>query len=299
MSSRKSQRTGRGSPSRERASSPGGFRWFFPSFHGDLRLETEGDGTVLKIVKPTPREVEIVNAIGAEAQAKKWLDDWTPFVASGDDMVTFTLRAPVDEVGAVVIKHKAPGLDTLTAMKLRDGGWDITAATPPEEPGEAPKPAPPPETKDAVAGATVKRPTPSCPQCEPGSVEPASEVLLSFLDTDQHEQWARERTITVEGGISGNRYLLAHRHSHAAARIGRVCWDLDDRQVIHFHDYTVPPEEEILAAMLILRHREPWLRNEATAWGGRNTFKNPFGDSSDGVFDSVVMTRIGRLFGVN
>ena len=116
MSSRKSQRTGRGSPSRERASSPGGFRWFFPSFHGDLRLETEGDGTVLKIVKPTPREVEIVNAIGAEAQAKKWLDDWTPFVASGDDMVTFTLRAPVDEVGAVVIKHKAPGLDTLTAI---------------------------------------------------------------------------------------------------------------------------------------------------------------------------------------
>ena len=34
--------------------------------------------------------------------------------------------------------------------------------------------------------------------------------------------------------------------------------------MLHFHDNSVPPEEEVLAAKLILEHREPWLRNEAT-----------------------------------
>ena len=54
----------------------------------------------------------------------------------------------------------------------------------------------------------------------------------------------------------------------------------------------MPPEEEVLAAKLILEHREPWLRNEATClqqtkdgkWHdlGFLRYKNPFGDASDG-----------------
>jgi hypothetical protein len=55
----------------------------------------------------------------------------------------------------------------------------------------------------------------------------------------------------------------------------------------------VPPEEEVLSAMLILQHREHWLRNEATCFGGRAYYKNPFGGGSDGVADSMMTSDIG------
>jgi len=140
------------------------------------------------------------------------------------------------------------------------------------------------------AAATVRRPTPSCPQCQVGAIQPASEVLLSFLNEEEHESWSRGRFLIVEGGLSGHRYLLAHRHSTLAAKIGRVCFDLDARCVVHFHDWRVPPEEEILAAKLILEHREPWLRNEATMFQRTDNaivFKNPFGDIGDGLEDAA------------
>ena len=97
----------------------------------------------------------------------------------------------------------------------------------------------------------------------------------------------------IRGGLSGHRYLLAHRHSAIAERIGKVCFDVDDREVIHFFDYSVPPEEEILAAKLILEHREPWLRNEATYSGTGPRFKNPFGDFVDGTETSSMMRGVG------
>jgi len=159
-----------------------------------------------------------------------------------------------------------------------------------------------PEAKEPKAAATVRRPTPSCPQCLEGAVEPATEALLAFLDDEQHRSWAKTRTIVVEGGITRNRYLLAHRNSSTAAKIGRICYDLDDQCVAHFHDLTVPPEEEVLAAMLILAHREPWLRNEATMLGLRHDvirFKNPFGDGMDGAYDAQFMRSIGQFLGVH
>jgi hypothetical protein len=65
--------------------------------------------------------------------------------------------------------------------------------------------------------------------------------------------------------------------------------------VVHFHDRRVPPEEEVLAAKLILEHAEPWLRNEATLWSaGAMIFKNPFGNGMDGVEDATFTQRIGQ-----
>ncbi len=76
--------------------------------------------------------------------------------------------------------------------------------------------------------------------------------------------------------------------------MGRICYDLDARAVVHFHDMSVPPEEEVLAAKLVLEHREPWLRNEATLFGsGTMKFKNPFGGAGDGTWDSALTSRLG------
>ena len=97
----------------------------------------------------------------------------------------------------------------------------------------------------------------------------------------------------VEGGLSGHRYILAHRHSKLARKFGRIGYDVDSRAVMHFFDWSVPPEEEILAAKLILEHREPWLRNEATFFDSGERYKNPFGDSLDGTETSSLMVGIG------
>lgn len=163
--------------------------------------------------------------------------------------------------------------------------------------------------KKPEAAVTVKRPTPSCPKCYVDAVEPATEVLLSFLNDDQHNQWAHNRSMIVTGGLTGHNYLLAHRHSKNAEKMGKICMDLTDGHVLHFHDVTVPPEEEVLAAMLILEHRESWLRNEATCLSPTSTgiglvidgggfdyvFKNPFGDGTDGVADSNFTGELGTF----
>ena len=143
--------------------------------------------------------------------------------------------------------------------------------------------------------ASVTRPTACCPQCKPGAIEPADEVLQAFLTPEQHELWAKERAIIVVGHLTGHRYLVSHRRGRHAQRAGKICFDLDDCGVLHFHDNTVPPEEEVLATKLILEHREPWLRHEATCLGGDFdwVFKNPFGDGGDGVRDSSLTGKLG------
>ena len=160
------------------------------------------------------------------------------------------------------------------------------------EPEKAPEPAKPVEPK-AEAAVSTKRATPSCPQCMPGAILPATEVLLTFLDEQQHEDWAKRRVIEVVGGITGHRYLLSHRHGRYGQRWGRIAWDADDCDVLHFHDSSVPPEEEVLGAALVLEHREHWLRNEATCLGNfTDVLKNPFVDSSDGT-ESTSFTHSG------
>lgn len=211
------------------------------------------------------------------------------------------IDAPLSRASEILIKLTRPEKQTLTAVSFSDGklsvveGADEAAI---EKISDAVEAAAATEDPQRPAkAASVWRPTPCCPDCEVGSVAPASEVLLSFLDEQEHETWARERAIVVTGGLTGHRYLLAHRRSAVAAHITKMCFDLDDGQILHFHDNSVPPEEEVLAAKLILEHREPWLRNEATLLLGDNMkFKNPFGDIFDGTESAFLVSEIGRWF---
>lgn len=305
-------------------------RWYFPTWHGDLRLERAEvpEETLLTIVKPTADEQRILNKIGPALVDKGWLESWTVEAHKkrffGKSTRSIRIKAPIEAVGPVVVAIMRPGPATLTCIKLEGGRVDVVSAGALEKgklvlegdvtlgmPYHAlpvdtepvveaqPTPAPPPPKPEAAV--TVKRPTPSCPECEVGAVGPASEVLLEFLDAEQHAQWAEKRTLVVYGGYTGRPYLLAHRHTAQAARQGRICMDLSLGGIVHFHDRTVPPEEEVLAAKLILEHREDWLRNEATMLGGfcekQDVFKNPFGDILDGVEDAELTRKIGEAFG--
>ena len=274
-----------------------------PSWNGDLRLEPNAEDkqkTTLSIVDPTDAEKIALGAIGVTLTDKGWLKDPIIELLSGEPYrdthtTEVVLDAPLEEVGPVFMAALKPGPAVLSAVRFKNGLVEVVEH---REPGAkttekelkalAVKPK-------AEAAATVKRPTPSCPDCYVDAVKPATEVLLTFLTPEQHETWARERYIICRGGYSGHCYILAHRSSEIAARNRRICFDTTDEHILHFHDQSVPPEEEVLSAMLILQHREHWLRNEATClgWHFRRVFKNPFGDIMDGVMDASLTTMVG------
>jgi hypothetical protein len=109
----------------------------------------------------------------------------------------------------------------------------------------------------------------------------------------------------IENLLAKARWRVAHRHSPTAVRNRKICYDVDDRCVLHFFDHSVPPEEEVLAVKLILEHREAWLRNEATvlqqdakgAWHdlGILRYKNPFGDANEGRADAALLANFGAV----
>lgn len=272
-------------------------KWFVPSFNGDLRLEPADSPfrdkkTKLSIVKPTPDEKSQIIALSALLLDREWIKE--PIADIEDDQ-HIIIDAPLEKVGPVFVNALRPGPAVLTAVQFKDGHIEVCEH---REPGvtskELSKLA---EKPKAEAAATVKRPTPCCPNCFIDAVKPATEVLLSFLTPEQHETWAKHRYIVVRGGLSGHRYLIAHRASEIAAKNGKIVWDCEDRDVLHFHDWSVPPEEEVLATMLILQHREAWLRNEATCFAGygeyTRVFKNPFGDHRDGALDAALTMYFG------
>ena len=276
---------------------------YIPSWNGDFRLEDDGKGgTRLVVHDPTLHEQKIIAEFLRQAGAKGWVSDVDREIGHPyRDRSEIAISAPLSKASKILIKLARPKKQTLTAISFSDGklsvveGADEAAV---EKISDAVEEASATEDPEKPAkAASVRRPTPCCPVCEVGSVAPASEVLLSFLSEEEHETWARDRAIVVTGGLTGHRYVLAHRRSAVAALNTKMCFDLDDGQVLHFHDNSVPPEEEVLAAKLILEHREPWLRNEATLLGGDNMkFKNPFGDYYDGTESTALVSQVGHWF---
>lgn len=295
--------------------------WYVPSWHGDFRLEKKGNkGCLLTVVKPTPHEKKVLKQFMKIARERGWTDeDETAATAEDAEIV---LKSQVADAGREIVNLYLPADRSITAVRYADGrlevadaagSWELiqkaekeaeTAATSEEKPSKKKRPSDAQfsedqEKKTEPVAASVKRPTPSCPQCMEGAIEPATEVLLSFLTPEQHDDWMRKRAIMVEGGLTGHRYVIAHRHSELARQWGRIAKDVDDDGIMHFYDMSVPPEEEVLAAKLVLEHREPWLRNRSTCLGGffRDVFTNPLGHEwLDGVETARLMSVLGVGF---
>lgn len=302
-------------------------KWFFPSYSGDFRLvpldpkghyrnepDNLDDACLLRILDPTAGESELLNRFLAKVSEQGWTDvkRVQPEKVDGQLVQEILLLTPLETAGKRLLRYVRPHASTLTALTFSDGKVVTTEGTTDHAIAELEKKieAEKAKGKEAKAGASVQRPTPCCPECEPGSIAPASEVLLSFLTPEQHEDWARHRAIRVRGHLSGHDYLVMHRNSPGAVQNTKLCYDVTDGAKMDFHDVSVPPEEEVLAVKLILEHAEPWLRNEATCLEGRglgegrlrgetplwtvfvgndgqslsrrNIFKNPFGGYGDG-----------------
>lgn len=274
--------------------------WYVPSWSGDFRLMPGDDAKTSKllIMAPTLHEKQLLAAFMTTARKRKWTQE----TLTEDDVFdtrTIILKAPLTKTGPALVKATKPADRTLTAVSFSDGKLEVA------ETGMLETLVAKAENDKEAQAVSVSRPTPCCPKCEVGSIAPARDVLLSFLNEQEHKDWAEHRAIMVHGGRSGHRYLLAHRHSPTAARLGKICYDVDDRFVLHFHATEIPPEEEILTAKLILEHREPWLRNEATVvqqtkdgkWHdlGFMRYKNPFGDISEGRIDAAITASLGFI----
>jgi len=276
---------------------------YLPSWNGDMRLTegADGKGSRLTLIDPTPQERIVAGDFLRIAAQKKWWDGKPPEKGEPYDgkPKDIPLDVPISKASKAFIGVARPKDRTLTAVKFVDGKLEVVEGATSRsleavekklaraKKGEG-------KGKEAAA-ASVKRPTPCCPQCQPGAIGPATEVLQAFMTPKQHDSWARERAMVVEGHLSGHRYVIAHRHTKLAQRVGRICFDVDDQLVVHFHDWSVPPEEEVLAAKLIMENAEPWLRNEATVFGANRTdlFKNPFGDHLDGTESAAFAQGLG------
>jgi hypothetical protein len=274
--------------------------WYIPSWNGDFRLIAGDDKNTSKllVMQPTPHEKQLLAGFMKQARKKGWTDE----AFAADDIIdtrTIDLKASLTKTGPALVKVVKPKDRTLTAVSFKNGKLEVA-----ENDGLSTLVAKAENDEDAKA-VSVSRPTPCCPRCEPGAIPPARDVLLAFLNESEHDDWAEHRAIMVTGGLSGHRYLLAHRNSPTAGRLGKICYDMDERFVLHFHATDLPPEEEILAAKLILEHREPWLRNEATVVQQRSDgtwvdlgfmrYKNPFGDITDGRIDASITAGVGVM----
>lgn len=267
-------------------------KWFIPSWNGDVRVESDPDDTERSIIvvhAPTAAELIALDALSKALRKEGWIEEPLPTArdAYRSGKVRHVVGAPLEKVAPLAVKLLKGGKQTLSAVVLKDGKVETVEGTDMIDLAALAK-------KGGEAGASVKRLTPCCPECHEGAVGPATEALLAFVSEEQHAQWVEHRYLVAVGHLSGHRYLLAHRHSERAKQNGKICFDLDDGQVVHFHDMAVPPEEEVLAAKLILEYREPWLRNEATLFGDFLKFKNPFGGYLDGTEDASMTAEFGK-----
>ncbi|MFH1609418.1 MAG: hypothetical protein ABID40_02155 [Candidatus Bipolaricaulota bacterium] len=254
-------------------------KWYIPSWNGDFRLEGKpGDPktTLLTVTDPTAAETVALEAFGAVADERKWLPDGCDrkgLLAAKD----LALSAPLAEASAVLLDAleypKRNGV--VTAVRSAGDRIEVCETTSTEYPKWIAR-----RVGKGTAAVTVKKPTLSCPECS-GRTEKerkACDVLWAFLDRNQRKEWRAHRSVTVFGGRTGHCYVVSCRDTGAAGRAGRITADVDDGVILHHYDWTVPPEEEVLAAKILLEHREEWLRVEGEVdprSRARNVFPGP------------------------
>lgn len=249
-------------------------RHFIPSASGDFRLEADGEGSMLLITDPAPDEIDRLMAFIVHTREKNWTPSGTQIEGSHEQRIH--IAAPVAAAATFLAPEVCSGRGTLTVLQSSDGKVVATMDGTNVEAAEAKATAP------ADTGVTVRRHTPCCPTADDGPLDQATEVLKAFCSPTQWKSWTKCKWLTCKGGRTGHWYRIAHRHSLIARRQTRICWDLTNDVLVHFHDSFLPPPEEVLSAKLILEHREPWLRNTSTIFGAdairaSAVFPEPFG----------------------
>jgi len=83
----------------------------------------------------------------------------------------------------------------------------------------------------------------------------ATRVLHEFTTPEQQEDLRKTFSMVVTGGETGHRYLVSHRFSRNASRLG-IVHDIDKGRALCVHQSELPAAEELLALLVALQCRE-------------------------------------------
>lgn len=269
--------------------------WYHPNWCGDFRLEAEGEKFCRLIVSdPTPAEQDQLGVFLTKARKKKWISSMEGVGDKGES--TLVIAAPIAQAGLLLLdRGQKKGLrkGILTCVRSESGKITAVAGDGAELDQALAKP-------EAAAAVTNRRPTVCCPSPVPGPEIRASEVLRAFSTQRQWEDWMKRGYLIAYGNLTGHPYRIAHRHSPLAVQQGKSGWDLHDDNVVHAHDWSLPPAEEALSLKLCLEHAEHWIRNHSGYWTGPAPhFNDPFvgqdGQYGDGIIDAAIVTALGQF----
>jgi len=261
---------------------PQQFRWYLPSFHGDICLEKTGAmETQIRVFELTDMEEKALDILRKRAvkvpfSGKPWADEEEFLPASSATYRTkfglvITLRAPIEEVEKVLSKAlNVSKRKLLSVVKFSDGTMEKIIRRDEEPPKDEKneevegenipdyakdKANKERQTKEAKAAATVKKPQVGCPMPEfPEADIRASRVLEVFLNDAQIADYRKYGAFMTIGRDTGHRYIVANRETPQALKKcqGRQLFDVEENRALCVHDWSCPPPEEMLALHLCL-----------------------------------------------
>lgn len=248
-------------------------KWYLPTFYGDIRLESQGrERTMLTLHGLTPEEEMAMQLLMKRAEGGALKKRWaTAEVLSAINLRNtvseqkLVLEAPISEVHKVLAKALKPHRKQLSVVRFSGGKIEeITNSHIGLIEVASEKEALPAKPEKPTVAATVAAPVRGCPAPDFTRADVlATEVLRSFLSTEQLMDFEQYQSFVAVGADTGHRYQLTSRHARDVLKHRvRTLYDLDQGSPLCVHDWDVPAAEELLAIFLCLScpGRESYLR---------------------------------------
>lgn len=228
------------------------FRWYVPTFYGDINLEPADGGTIVRFDSLTPGERAALDALWRQATAEGW--------TKAALVSPLRLNVAIEVAQDTIARSLKPDRRHLSAVRFHDGAMEeITTAS--ADAREAKTIAQ--RALDLVrAAVTVAAPRTHCPTPEFERAEVrARDVLFTFLTEEQRSDFRRYNRFVSVGADTGHRYMISSRHA-LDMRYRRSLYDIDERLTLCTRDWDVPAAEEMLVLHLVvsLRGREQQIR---------------------------------------
>lgn len=250
------------------------FKWYIPSFYGDIRLEsvtTKQTKVVFWALTPTERKA--MEAL-LNHSVSRWANWMTPALQENSlkklatqTEQSFELAAPISKVQKLLTKSMKPSRALLSAVRFSGGKIEevtsrLVTQFESTETLVTTEAAPPPPRPEAAV--TVAVPVQGCPAPDFEQAEVrATAVLAVFLTPAQLEDFREHQSFIATGADTGHRYQLTSRHARVPLTdVRRTLYDLDEKRPYCVHDWEVPAAEELLSILMCLQlpQRERYLR---------------------------------------
>lgn len=248
--------------------------WYIPSTYGDISLRrSENNTTLLTFTKLSNQEAAAIQDLKKHSLKfmRKWAtkEDWeripTRAFEPGDTKENeILLKVPVPKVVKFLTKNIHLDRDSVHVIKFDDGKIQeasidaikkVEMSPYRKESPEPPKKEPPKKKPKKAVAVTVQKPVQGCPAPDfPDCRIRANRVLRAFLSPQQISDFEKHEKFVTVGADTGDRYMITSRMARKQLRSvsERSVYNLTRRMALCVHDWTIPPEEEMLTMHLML-----------------------------------------------